>query len=80
MTREKKEIIKRLDAIEEFIAVDEALGCGCAPAGAYDELYAEMYSLRDRLARLRGFSSYEAMFDFECKGRRLAAEIDLPFV
>ena len=32
MTRQKKEIIKKIDEIEMFIAADEELGCGFAPA------------------------------------------------
>lgn len=32
MTRQKKEIIKKIDEIERFIRAEEELGCGFAPA------------------------------------------------
>ena len=59
MTREKKEIIKKIEEINNFIDVDEQLGCGFAPAGFYDPLYDQISELQDRLARLQGFKNAE---------------------
>ena len=61
MTRQKKEIIKKIDEMERWIAVDEELGCGFAPAGAYDEMYKEIYRLQEELARLQHYASVEDM-------------------
>ena len=52
MTRQKKEIMKKINEIEEFIAVDQQLGCGFAPAEAYDSLYQQIWKLNEELARL----------------------------
>ena len=61
MTRQKKEIVKKIDEMERWIALDEVLGCGFAPAGAYDEMYKEIYRLREELARLQHYASVEDM-------------------
>lgn len=62
MTRQKKEIIRKIDEIEAFIHADEELGCGFAPAGFYDPLYEQIYELEDQLARLSGYQSAEEMY------------------
>ena len=62
MTRQKKEIRKRIDEIQMFIAADEALGCGFAPAGFYDPLYEQIHELEDQLARLSHYGSVEEMY------------------
>jgi hypothetical protein len=79
MTRQKKEILRHIDEIQMFIAADEALGCGFAPAGFYDELYEQMYALETELARLSGYESMEEMYMDErgCRGSR---GTELPFV
>lgn len=61
MTRQKKEILKKIKEMDQWIAADEELGCGFAPAGAYDEMYREMDRLWDELARLRHYASGEEM-------------------
>lgn len=61
MTRQKKEIVKKIDEMERWIAVDEELGCGFAPAGAYDGMYREIDRLRKELARLQHYASVEDM-------------------
>ncbi len=61
MTRQKKELIKKIDEIERFIAVDTELGCGFAPAGAYDALYEQIYELNRQLAELSHYNSVEEM-------------------
>ncbi|MBQ7543302.1 MAG: hypothetical protein IJT44_13535 [Clostridia bacterium] len=55
MTREKKEILKKIEAKETGLAADMTMGCGFAPPNAYDDVYREIDSLWDRLARLRGY-------------------------
>lgn len=62
ITRQKKEIIKKIQAISDFIEVDVELGCGFSPPGAYDELYKEMDRLENELARLQHFTSSEQQF------------------
>lgn len=62
MTRQKKEIIRRIDEIEAFIHADEELGCGFAPAGFYDPLYEQIYALEGELARLSHYGSVEEMY------------------
>lgn len=59
MTRQKKEILRKIDEMERWIAADEELGCGFAPAGAYDGMYREIDRLEDELARLQHFASRE---------------------
>ena len=61
MTRQKKEIIKKIEEIEIFIATDEELGCGFAPAGAYDDLYKKIDGLQEQLAKLQHYGSVEEM-------------------
>ena len=74
MTRQKKEIRKRIDEIQMFIAADEALGCGFAPAGFYDPLYEQIYALEGELARLSHYGSVEEMY-MDDRGMRS----ELPF-
>ena len=57
MTRQKKEILKKIDEIQTFIAVDEELGCGFAPARFYDELYEQIWELQEQLAKLSHYES-----------------------
>ena len=61
MTRQKKEIVKKIDEMERWIAADEELGCGFAPAGVYDGMYQEIYRLQEELARLQHYASVEDM-------------------
>ena len=61
MTRQKKELHKKIQAIEDFIAVDTELGCGFAPAGFYETLYAEINGLQEQLASLR-LASWASIF------------------
>ena len=62
MTRQKKEIIKKIDAMQRWIEVDMELGCGFAPAGAYDGMYREINRLEEELARLQHYASVEDMY------------------
>ncbi|MBE5997000.1 MAG: hypothetical protein E7240_06575 [Lachnospiraceae bacterium] len=76
MTRQKKELIRKIDEIEEWIRVDEALGCGCAPAGAYDSMYEEIHRLTEELARLSHYESAEEMMN---DTRWMVVDDALPF-
>ena len=67
MTRQKKEIVKRMEEIENFILADEELGCGFAPAGFYIPLYKEIEALAEELAHLRGFKDQQEMLEYEIK-------------
>ena len=67
MTRQKKEILRKMDEINEFIAVDTQLGCGFAPADFYGELEEKLWSLGEELARLSHFDSYmDYLMDDRC--------------
>lgn len=55
MTRQKKEIMKKIDEIEMEIAVDQQLSFGMAPAEAYDKAYQQIWELNEELARLRHY-------------------------
>jgi hypothetical protein len=69
MTRQKKEIIKKIEALRIGIEIDRELGCGFAPEGAYDEAYKEIHRLEDELARLMHYECEQDMFfDFRACG------------
>lgn len=76
MTRQKKEVIRKIREIDEFIMVDSQLGCGIAPAGAYDSMYEEIYRLQEQLAELSHYGSVEEMLydNMGCKPD------DIPFI
>ena len=76
MTRQKKEIIKKIDEIERFIAADEELGCGFAPAGFYEPLERQSWELQERLAELRHYASVEEML-YDPRG--IGKEDGIPF-
>ena len=65
MTREKKELLKKIEELETWIAVDTELGCGFAPPGAYDGMYKEIYKLQEKLAHLRHYKTVEDMLNDE---------------
>lgn len=75
MTRQKKEIIKKVDEIYRFIAADEELGCGFAPAGFYAPLEAQADALYEELAHLRHYPDAMAMM----MDPRGCAECCVPF-
>lgn len=76
MTRQKREIEKQIEAIYINIAVDEQLGCGCAPAGAYDIYYKEIDRLTEQLAQLRHYTSVIEMM-LDNRGQRIE---EMPFI
>lgn len=73
MTRQKREIMRKMEEIENFIRVDEELGCGFAPAGFYDELEERIWNLGEELARL---SHYDSYMDYLMDDRGLQAFAD----
>lgn len=81
MTREKKEIIKKIIEIDEFIEVDTELGCGFSPEGAYSELEQMTYELQKKLAKLSHYNSVEDMM-YETKNpySTYFEEQELPFI
>ena len=76
MTRQKKEIIRKIDQIENFITADSALGAGFAPAGFYEPLEEEAYKLNEQLAHLQHYGSVEEMM-YDTRGCELEG---IPFV
>ena len=64
MTRQKKEIMKKIDEMHTFILADIELGCGHAPAGFYDPIYQQISDLEEELAHLSHYASaMEMMMD-----------------
>ena len=63
MTRQKKEIIKKIDRIQTGIEMDERMGCGL-PSVVYEEREREVYGLLEQLARLQHYASVgEMLYD-----------------
>lgn len=62
MTRQKKEIIKKIESIQRAIYVDEELGFGMAPAGAYDKFYQMLSDLEEELAHLMHYKDAMEMY------------------
>lgn len=63
MTRLKKELGRRIGMLEEQIQDDYAMGCGCVPAGVFDDVYEEIWRLTEELARVSHYESAEAMLN-----------------
>lgn len=61
MTRQKKELIKKIDEMQTWIEVDTELGCGFAPPNAYAGMEREIYRLQGELAQLQHYASVEDM-------------------
>ena len=76
MTRQKKELMKKIDMIEKGIILDMQLSCGCYPSSAYDTAYEEIYRINEELARLSHYDSVEAMLNDD---RWMVKDYDLPF-
>lgn len=60
MTRQKKEIIKKIDRIQTGIEMDELMGCGL-PSAVYEAREQEIYDLMEQLVRLQHYASVEDM-------------------
>ena len=68
MNREKRELLKKIEEMETWIAVDTELGCGFAPPSAYDKTYGEIYALQEKLAHLRHYNTVEDML-YDVRGQ-----------
>jgi len=66
MTRQKKEIIKKIDFLQLGMEMDNMMGCGLPPA-VYEAREREIYSLWEELARLQHYNSVEDML-FDTRG------------
>ena len=78
MTRQKKEIRRKMEEIEYEIRVDEALSFGCAPSGAYDSAEQTLWELGEELARLSHFDSYMDYL-LDPRGLEACADEGLPW-
>lgn len=61
MRRERKELNKKIDQLQEYVAGDDKLGCGFAPAGFYDPIYEQVSALELQYAKTYGYDSYMDM-------------------
>lgn len=77
MTRQKKEILRPIQEIDDFIAVDTELGCGFTPVDAYAELEQEKWNLLEKLAQL---SHYNSAMEMLCDESHIPTDTDLPFI
>ena len=59
MTREKKEIQKKIDRIEEMMHEEEVMGCGFLPDDAFDREESIINRLEVRMAHLQHYKSLE---------------------
>ena len=65
MTRQKKEIIKKIVEMDKWIAADMELGCGFASPDAYADMEKETMRLYEELAHLRHYKNADEMFHDE---------------
>ena len=54
MTRQKKELLRAIQQIDEFIDVDTELGCGFSPADAFRQCSTESLRVRNAQNSLKG--------------------------
>jgi len=66
MTRQKKELIKKIDYILMGMEMDDLMGCGL-PQGICEAREWEVYQLQKELARLQHYNSVEDML-FDTRG------------
>lgn len=79
MTRQKREIIKRIDWLSGMMEADMELGCGFAPAGAYESTEREINTLYEQLAHLRHYPDGMAMMMDERGMVPYYADDSIPF-
>lgn len=78
MTRQKKEILRKMNEIDEFIRVDQELSCGFAPVNAYESMEERLWELGEELARLSHFDSYMDYL-MDSRGLQACADEGLPW-
>ncbi len=79
MTRQKKELIRKIEWLERMIEADMELGCGFAPAGAYDDTYEIINGLERELAQLRHYETPEDMYNDPRGLKGYLMDEDIPF-
>lgn len=60
MTRQKKEIIKKVERVQLGMEMDDLMGCGL-PTAVCETREKEIYTLWEQLARLQHYASVEDM-------------------
>ena len=64
MTRQKKEILKKIDELEGFMSAEIELGCGFTPNDFLKPIEMQIYCLQEQLASLQHYDSVtDMMFD-----------------
>lgn len=64
MTRQKKELWKKIDHLQDIINAETELGCGFTPADWFEPIYEQMEEIYEELANLSHFSTIERyMYD-----------------
>ena len=76
MTRQKKEIIKKIAELDREIANDEAFSFGIHPSNAYEKLEKMIADLQEELAHLSHFETY---IDYVMDPRWHVGMEELPF-
>lgn len=66
MTRQKKEIVKKIEYIQTGMEMDDLMGCGLPPK-VYESREREIFSLLEQLARLQHYTCVENML-FDTRG------------
>lgn len=61
MTRQKKELVKKIEEIEMFMRAEEEMGCGFTPVDWFKPLEEQIYKLQEQLAKLSHYNSVEDM-------------------
>lgn len=59
MTRQKKELHKKIDKLQTIINIESELGCGFTPADWFEAIYEQMEELYEELAHLSHFSTMD---------------------
>ena len=58
MTRQKKEIIKKVERVQLGMEMDDLMGCGL-PTAVHETREKEIYTLWEQLARLQHYTNVE---------------------
>lgn len=67
MTREKREIIRRIDDLQFEMEIESQLNFGNLPEDGFEPYMREIHSLEERLSKLRHYDSVEDMY-FDTRG------------
>ena len=74
MTREKKEILKKIEEFNIAMSIEDEMGCGFTPASYFEMMEREyLYPLQERLSKLQHYDSVDDMLhDYRGCGAYLA--------